>query len=388
MLDWYTDFVGETPCMTYQRLRQICNSDYEVPSFQLSSPGDNCGDQLSSCCCNSVAWALSNLCRNCQWDIDSGSPNGLDAPDGAYYLYRFQDSTSGQYCGDEDIENAVCNAGIKLENFLYNLFWDTGAWFYTYTRESAETDQAAYGNNAYHCSSSSQGGGSATTSSTNAAQVSSSSAGDSSLSGTVALTASRSFVVTTLETQTTENGMATIVPYTTTIVFATQTGSSGSTLGTSSPGIATIVGGVVGGLAGLLLLIALGAWYARNRRNRVGVRAFGQDPFGISESSSLEPGGPTMGERGLISSPLTHGNSAGKMPRKRDLMEQNTRRYHAESFLSLDSESGYGDAPRAVSMSRPAPLPMRLHADTQSSSSFGFTGHALPAYRSEWSDDE
>lgn len=239
--------------------------------------------------------------------------------------------------------------------------------------------------------------------------MSSSSAGDSSLSGTVALTASRSFVVTTLETQTTENGMATIVPYTTTIVFATQTGSSGSTLGTSSPGIATIVGGVVGGLAGLLLLIALGAWYARNRRNRVGVRAFGQDPFGISESSSLEPGGPTMGERGLISSPLTHGefiqllsfarevlttpgallgNSAGKMPRKRDLMEQNTRRYHAESFLSLDSESGYGDAPRAVSMSRPAPLPMRLHADTQSSSSFGFTGHALPAYRSEWSDDE
>lgn len=29
----------------------------------------------------------------------------------------------------EDIENAVCNAGIKLENFLYNLFWDTGAWY-------------------------------------------------------------------------------------------------------------------------------------------------------------------------------------------------------------------------------------------------------------------
>lgn len=87
--------------MTYQRLRQICNSDCkfpfgmidmepdevhfldEVPSFQLSSPGDNCGDQLcmsyayllslhsridiidylASCCCNSVAWALSNLCR-------------------------------------------------------------------------------------------------------------------------------------------------------------------------------------------------------------------------------------------------------------------------------------------------------------------------------------
>lgn len=25
-MDWYTDMVGETPCTTYQRLRQICNS--------------------------------------------------------------------------------------------------------------------------------------------------------------------------------------------------------------------------------------------------------------------------------------------------------------------------------------------------------------------------
>ena len=29
----------------------------------------------------------------------------------------------------ENIETAVCNEGIKLQNFLYNLFWNTGAWY-------------------------------------------------------------------------------------------------------------------------------------------------------------------------------------------------------------------------------------------------------------------
>ncbi|EPS94395.1 hypothetical protein FOMPIDRAFT_62406, partial [Fomitopsis schrenkii] len=153
MLDWYTDVVGETPCMTYQRLRQICNSEYEVPSFRSSSPGDNCDDQVSACCCNSIAWALSSLCQNCQWDVDSGSPNGLDA-----LLWRWHQSN---VCSSHmahgalvlisrtslpaDIEEAVCNLGIKLENFLYSLFWNTGSC--TYTRETAETDHAANGSN-------------------------------------------------------------------------------------------------------------------------------------------------------------------------------------------------------------------------------------------------
>ena len=29
----------------------------------------------------------------------------------------------------QNIETAVCNEGIKLQNFLYNLFWNTGAWY-------------------------------------------------------------------------------------------------------------------------------------------------------------------------------------------------------------------------------------------------------------------
>jgi hypothetical protein len=88
-LDWYTSYVGETPCqyflrmlvlqfnrsfsgMTYQRLRRICDSRCkyylrpqrrsasgiilfyspvctdEVPVFRENTPGDNCSDQLST----------------------------------------------------------------------------------------------------------------------------------------------------------------------------------------------------------------------------------------------------------------------------------------------------------------------------------------------------
>ncbi|OSX63153.1 hypothetical protein POSPLADRAFT_1180211, partial [Postia placenta MAD-698-R-SB12] len=151
-LDWYTSAVGETPCTctTYQRLRQICNSEYEVPSFRPNTPGDNCDDQLSSCCCNSISFALSMLCMNCQWDVNGGSVNGIDAGNGAYYMYRFSDY-NGQYCGDgtnqslpTTIQTAVCNQGIKLDDFMYNLFWNTGAC--TYTREAAQQDQATDNN--------------------------------------------------------------------------------------------------------------------------------------------------------------------------------------------------------------------------------------------------
>ena len=73
---------------------------------------------------------------------------------GAYYQYRHWDG-EGQYCGDgynqrwvsslsacsfvstvtcrgslpEDIERATCNEGIKLENVLYKIFWENGAWY-------------------------------------------------------------------------------------------------------------------------------------------------------------------------------------------------------------------------------------------------------------------
>ncbi|KAG1745132.1 uncharacterized protein EDB91DRAFT_178471 [Suillus paluster] len=158
MTQWYTDAVGETACVTYQRLRQICNPSYQVPNFRPNTPGDQCDDQLQSCCCNSISWALSMLCMNCQWDVDGGSASGIDAGIGAYGLYR---SPSGPFCSPgtnqslpSDIQAAVCNEDIKIANFLYDLFWSDGPWFYVYTMNTASKDEAATNNNMYtHCNS-------------------------------------------------------------------------------------------------------------------------------------------------------------------------------------------------------------------------------------------
>ncbi|KZT70954.1 hypothetical protein DAEQUDRAFT_153885 [Daedalea quercina L-15889] len=268
-LDWYTTTVGETPCMTYQRLRQICNSEYEVPSFRPNTPGDNCDDQLSACCCNSISWALSMLCMNCQWDTPSSSVNGIDAGVPAYYMYRF--SSNDQYCGDgtnqslsASIQEAVCNEDIKLQNFLYNLFWNTGAWFYTYTREAAQQDEASDGDNIYYCSSSTT---SSATSSTSTTAVATSPSSDPSTSVSLAPapsgtapsslgtysssspasgvsttgpesisspssaadhTFSSSFV-TTLESQVIVDGTATSVPYITTVVTTVPSSQANGT---------------------------------------------------------------------------------------------------------------------------------------------------------------
>jgi len=95
---------------------------------------------------------------NCQWDVDGGSTAGIDAGVGAYAMYR---SPSGPFCGPgtnqslpTDIQSAVCNKDIKLANFLYNLFWSDGSWFYVYTMSTGVKDEAATNNNMYtHCNS-------------------------------------------------------------------------------------------------------------------------------------------------------------------------------------------------------------------------------------------
>ncbi|EIW79247.1 hypothetical protein CONPUDRAFT_167028 [Coniophora puteana RWD-64-598 SS2] len=148
--DWYHDLVGETPCMTYWRLRSICNPQYEVPTFRPNTPGDNCDDQLADCCCNSVAWALSMLCMNCQLGTPQ-APNGIDAGKGAYEIYM---SNGIQECTPNvnqtlpgSIQPATCNKGLKLPNFLYTLFWVTGDWYYVYTMDTAVASVASAGSN-------------------------------------------------------------------------------------------------------------------------------------------------------------------------------------------------------------------------------------------------
>ncbi|KAI0643035.1 hypothetical protein C8Q79DRAFT_1002797 [Trametes meyenii] len=154
-LDWYTSVVGETPCDTYQKLRQICNSDYRVPAFRDLTPGDNCDDQLSVCCCNSVSFALSMLCMNCQFDTAGGNI-GIDAGSGAYRLYRGTCGDGTNHTLPNDIQTAVCNKEIKIDRNLYSLFWDTGAC--QYTKQTMTKDFAVTNNNTFtHCNSTLKG---------------------------------------------------------------------------------------------------------------------------------------------------------------------------------------------------------------------------------------
>ncbi|KAJ7103921.1 hypothetical protein C8R44DRAFT_858959 [Mycena epipterygia] len=135
-MDWYITMVGETPCQTYQKLRQICNAEFAVGVMNVNTPPDFCTDQVSSCCCNSIAFALSMLCLNCQQNIGTGT--GFDAGAGAYQDYlNASDSGTGHSCASPhfqslptDIQTAVCNEKIKINDDIYSNGWSDGSWFY------------------------------------------------------------------------------------------------------------------------------------------------------------------------------------------------------------------------------------------------------------------
>ncbi|PBK84247.1 hypothetical protein ARMGADRAFT_1088698 [Armillaria gallica] len=157
--DWYTSVAGETPCRTYERLRQICNSNYVLGALNPNTPPDTCNDQVADCCCNSIAFGLSMLCLTCQHGIGPNG-NGIDAGIGAYQLYLKHGSNS--FCTPNtnksftnDIQTAVCNNGLKIhDNFYDAIFWADGPWFYTWSREQMEKTNAADGNNPFtHCTS-------------------------------------------------------------------------------------------------------------------------------------------------------------------------------------------------------------------------------------------
>ncbi|OBZ79974.1 hypothetical protein A0H81_01435 [Grifola frondosa] len=139
-LDWYVSIAGESPCITYQRLRQICNRDYEVPTMRLTPPGTIA----------TISRRIAVATR-CQLDTQSGDAGGIDAGAGAYQSYLAQGG--GTMCAPNtnhslqtNIQSAVCNENIHLANFLYGLFWGAGSWFYVYSKETAERDQAASNN--------------------------------------------------------------------------------------------------------------------------------------------------------------------------------------------------------------------------------------------------
>ncbi|EPS94389.1 hypothetical protein FOMPIDRAFT_62388, partial [Fomitopsis schrenkii] len=123
-LDWYIDAVGETPCMTYQKLRQICNSNYQTPSWPIDAPTDQCDDPLSTCCCNSISWSLRFLCIKYVQTSPTATANNVipgKAVNGTWMTFRLRLPDS--------VQLAVCQNHIQLEDFLYSIFWPDGSWY-------------------------------------------------------------------------------------------------------------------------------------------------------------------------------------------------------------------------------------------------------------------
>ncbi|CAE6459839.1 unnamed protein product [Rhizoctonia solani] len=141
-LDWYTRSVGETPCRTYERLHQICTSDYEVGNFGSIAPGDKCDVPFRACCCNSIAWSLSMLCMNCQYGTGSGvfGDPGIDAGVGAYGVYLNNCGTPTNKILRNDVQLGICEQNISLPAFLYEIFWVDGPWFYGSIKGYAQLD--------------------------------------------------------------------------------------------------------------------------------------------------------------------------------------------------------------------------------------------------------
>ncbi|KAJ6481009.1 hypothetical protein C8R45DRAFT_1100574 [Mycena sanguinolenta] len=185
-MDWYINMVGETPCQTYQSLRQICNSNYRVGVQNVNTPPDGCTDQVSECCCNTIAFSLSMLCLNCQQDIGTG--NGFDAGVGAYDDYLGSCSNPESFKLPTDIQTAVCNENLKIDDYIYSNGWSNGAWFYIFTSETMQKDNIVANNNSFtHCASTtlnttSAPGSSVSPTSTTKSSLSSSSAQTSSSS--------------------------------------------------------------------------------------------------------------------------------------------------------------------------------------------------------------
>ncbi|KZT34031.1 hypothetical protein SISSUDRAFT_1053447 [Sistotremastrum suecicum HHB10207 ss-3] len=161
-LDWYTSVLGITPCRTYEMLRQICDPTYIVGVMPTTTPPDLCDSQVSGCCCNSIAFALSMLCLNCQQGNGTGlqGDTGIDAGAGVYQEYLTQFGKA--QCSPEvnqslpiDIQSGVCNESIRIDDDLYNLFWEDGSWLYMDTKDTMMTNFVARKNNTFtHCDSS------------------------------------------------------------------------------------------------------------------------------------------------------------------------------------------------------------------------------------------
>ncbi|KAJ3987660.1 hypothetical protein F5890DRAFT_1626531 [Lentinula detonsa] len=185
-MDWYTSQVGETACKTYERLRQICNSDFEVGVMSNTFPPDTCDEQIR----DGLLLQLDRICTGHALLENIGGGSGYDAPAGDYQLY-LQGSRINSTCSPvqnqtlpTSIQTAVCNEEIKLFDSLYSLFWTDGSWYYMYTEQSISKAIASNNNNTFtHCASTTLNGTTTASGSSSPASSNLSSSHSSNLNG-------------------------------------------------------------------------------------------------------------------------------------------------------------------------------------------------------------
>ncbi|KAJ3908007.1 hypothetical protein F5879DRAFT_428426 [Lentinula edodes] len=373
-LNWYINMVGESPCTTYERLRQICNPSYQVGTMNVNTPPDACDEQVADCCCNSVAFTLSMLCLNCQ---QGGSGNGIDAGKGAYQLYLQGSRSPGQWCSPitntslpNNIDTAVCDRNIKIiDDIRTGLFWSDGSWFYVWSYEAISKDVGANNNNAFtHCPT--------TTSISTTSTSTSSSSTSTSVSGSIATVAVQAVDTTDIPLSSNSASSSTTPASVTSSAGSASIPASGSTiiLGTTfsvihpssnsyfgSPPMSTSISsdangttpgstegsnqtfsapsshtskGLIGGIAGAAIGIVcalLALWhFCRSSRKRKGAsRTVTHTPANVEPFVDREPSWYTAGSN--------YENSTPFIPRPRKLELEN----RSSSRIQLELTSAY-----------------------------------------------
>ncbi|KAJ3866934.1 hypothetical protein EV359DRAFT_61892 [Lentinula novae-zelandiae] len=144
-LDWYIDMVGESPCTTYERLRQICNPSFQVGVMNVNTPPDACNEQVvvnkvleqAAMGLTQVKAPTSSTCRVLVHPDNGAAPS----------------------------RTRVCDRNIKIiDDIRTGLFWSDGSCVWSY--EAISEDVGANNNNAFtHCASSTSTSASTSTSS-------------------------------------------------------------------------------------------------------------------------------------------------------------------------------------------------------------------------------
>lgn len=149
-VDWYTQSVGETPCRTYERLRQQCNPHFKTPNMASTVPPDTCDDKNPTCCCNSLAFSLAMLCMNCQFGAGTNATNGINAGDGAYPAYVETCRPPPNSSLPQSLDSFFCTSPLIPEYLVNTSFFPTGQWSYSET-ETSGTEQISLGKNTSIC---------------------------------------------------------------------------------------------------------------------------------------------------------------------------------------------------------------------------------------------